>query len=91
MKKIQVLGPGCAKCSQTAEMITAAALKQKVEVEVTKVTDLKVMLSFGILSTPAVVVEGTLVHSGSVPKLEQILDWLKPYPLRRPLVRLRPC
>lgn len=78
MKKIQVLGSGCAKCSQTAERIKAAAQKQRVEVEVEKVTDPKVMMSFGVLSTPAVVVEGVLVHSGSVPRLEQILDWLKP-------------
>lgn len=75
-KQIQVLGSGCSKCVKTAEVIAEIAAKQGVAVEVSKVSDPAVMMNYGVMSTPAVVVDGELVHSGSIPHSEQVVSWL---------------
>ncbi|MFT6915367.1 MAG: small redox-active disulfide protein 2 [Motiliproteus sp.] len=77
MKTIQVLGSGCAKCSKTAEIIARIANELSIEAEVTKETDLQVMMQYGVMSTPAVVVDGQLVHSGSIPRQGDIEQWLR--------------
>lgn len=74
--KIQVLGTGCSKCVKTAAVIEEIAVKQGVEVEVVKETSPEVMMEYGVMSTPAVAVDGELVHSGSIPHSEQIIQWL---------------
>ncbi|MGM0783168.1 MAG: thioredoxin family protein [Pseudomonadota bacterium] len=67
MKKIEVLGTGCKKCATTAEQIEAIARERGIEVEVEKVTDPAAIMGYQVMSTPAVAVDGKLVHSGSVP------------------------
>ena len=76
MKQIKVLGSGCKKCTKTAESIERIALEQGVKVTVTKETDLQVIMSYNVMSTPAVVIDEQLVHSGSMPHTDQILEWL---------------
>ncbi|MDO6514762.1 MULTISPECIES: thioredoxin family protein [unclassified Neptuniibacter] len=76
MKQIKVLGSGCKKCTKTAELINKLALEQGVSVNVTKETDPQVIMAYGVMSTPAVVVDEQLVHSGSIPHTEQIQAWL---------------
>ncbi len=76
MKTIKVLGSGCAKCTKTAELISAIAGELNIPVTVEKETDAKVIMAFGVMSTPAVVVDERLVHSGSIPHREDILTWL---------------
>mgnify|MGYP002700229309 CR=1 FL=1 len=77
MKNITVLGSGCTKCKKTAEIIESIARELSVEVSVTKETSPQVIMSFGVMSTPAVVVDNNLVHSGSIPLREQIINWLE--------------
>jgi len=77
MKKIMVLGSGCTKCKKTAEVIESIAQKLNIQVSVSKETSPEVIMSFGVMSTPAVVVDNNLVHSGSIPYQEQITHWLK--------------
>ncbi|MGM0702191.1 MAG: thioredoxin family protein [Pseudomonadota bacterium] len=67
MKKIEVLGTGCKKCATTAEQIEAIARERGIEIEVEKVTDPAAIMGYQVMSTPAVAVDGKLVHSGSVP------------------------
>lgn len=70
--KVQVLGTGCPKCTLLAERVAEAARANALSIELEKVTDIQQILSFGVLSTPALVVEGTLRFSGKVPELAEL-------------------
>ncbi|MDX2471069.1 MAG: thioredoxin family protein [SAR324 cluster bacterium] len=76
MKLIKVLGSGCAKCNQTVEFIKEIAQQEGAEIELQKVTEPIQIMQYNVLSTPAIVIEEKVVHSGSIPKKEQILTWL---------------
>ncbi len=77
MTIIKVLGSGCAKCNNTAERIEQVAADLGVAAEVHKETGPEALVQYGVMSTPAVVVDERLVHSGSVPEPEQIKEWLQ--------------
>lgn len=74
--EIKVLGPGCAKCKATADMITRVAAEAGKDVQIEKIEDMRQIVSFGVMTTPAVVVGGKVVHKGSVPSHDQVLAWL---------------
>ncbi len=76
MKTISVLGSGCAKCEKTVELIEQTAKALGCEVQVSKETNPETIMAYGVMSTPAVVVDGRLVHSGSMPLRAQIEQWL---------------
>jgi small redox-active disulfide protein 2 len=76
MKEIKVLGPGCKRCVTTAEMVQAEAVKLGVPVEIEKVTDYAAIASYGIASTPGIVINGKVVHAGGLPKPEDVARWL---------------
>jgi len=76
MKTFEVLGTGCSKCSKTAESIERIAQENGQAVEVVKVTDPVRIMEYQVMSTPAVAVDGKLVHAGSIPHRDQILSWL---------------
>tara|TARA_R110002096_G_scaffold152824_6_gene316089 strand:- start:10688 stop:10924 length:237 start_codon:yes stop_codon:yes gene_type:complete len=76
MKQIKVLGSGCKKCVKTAELIEKVASEHEISVSVSKETSPQVIMSYGVMSTPAVVIDEILVHSGSVPELSEIKEWL---------------
>ncbi|MBJ7550236.1 thioredoxin family protein [Marinomonas ostreistagni] len=75
-KQIKVLGSGCTKCQKTAELIERIAAEQGVEVNITKETDAQVFLQYGVMSTPAVIIDEVLKHSGSIPHTDQVKGWL---------------
>lgn len=77
MKKIQVLGPGCPKCKQLAEQAEAAAKALGIEFELAKVTELKDIMAFGVMTTPALVVDGAVKVVGKVPSVEDIKKHLQ--------------
>lgn len=77
MKDIKVYGSGCNRCTSTAKMIEEVAASLGVPVNVEKVTDMAEMARHGILSTPGVVIDGKVVHTGGLPKPEAINGWLK--------------
>lgn len=77
MKQIKVLGSGCTKCVKTAELIEQVANELGVAVSVIKETDPQTILVYGVMSTPAVVIDEKLVHAGSMPQAVQIKEWLK--------------
>lgn len=77
MKEIRVLGSGCAKCVKTAELIQSVATELGIPVNVVKETSPEVMMSYGVMSTPAVVVDNVLTHSGSIPDRKKVEGWLK--------------
>jgi small redox-active disulfide protein 2 len=77
MKHIKVLGSGCRNCEITATVIALAAKEAGVSIELEKVTDIAEIMSYGVMSTPGVVVDGKLVHAGSVPGPDQVRAWVR--------------
>jgi predicted thioredoxin/glutaredoxin len=77
VKKIEVFGSGCTKCVKTAELIQAVANDCRVDVLIVKESSAEAMLKYGVMSTPAVVVDNQLMHSGSVPDRKKIESWLQ--------------
>lgn len=73
---IKVLGPGCRNCT-TLEARTREALDTLgIDAEIEKVTDAAEILGFGVMSTPGLVVDGTVVVSGKVPSVKQLTGLL---------------
>ena len=70
--KIQILGTGCPKCKALAENAEAAAKEAGVEYELEKVTDINDIMKFGVMMTPALVIDGEVKVVGKVPSSEDI-------------------
>ena len=75
--KIQILGTGCPKCKQLAENAEAAAKELGIDFELEKVTSITDIMSFGVMMTPALVIDGEVKISGKVPNQEAIKEFLK--------------
>jgi small redox-active disulfide protein 2 len=69
--KIQILGSGCAKCRQLTAVAEQAAHSLGIEYDLEKVTDIKRYAEFGVMFTPALVVDGALKLSGRVPTIDE--------------------
>ena len=72
MKDIKILGAGCAKCNKLTENTEAAAKELGLEYEVEKITDMMRFAEFGVMITPALVVDGEVKAAGSIPKPEAL-------------------
>lgn len=72
MKKIQVLGTGCPKCNMLAESAKAAAEGVGCEYEIEKVTKINDIMAFGVMVTPALVVDGAVKVVGKMPTVDEI-------------------
>lgn len=75
--KIEVLGTGCQKCSNLYENTKAAATELGLNSEIVKVEDIKEIMKYGVMTTPALVVDGTVKVAGKVPGKEEIKGYLK--------------
>ncbi len=75
--EIKILGPGCPKCGQTEKIVKEVVAEAGVEAQIEKVTDIMKIMTFGVISTPAVVVDGEVKSVGKIPKKEEILAWIK--------------
>ncbi len=75
--KIEVLGMGCANCNKLYQNVLEAVRLSGKEIEVAKVEDIKKIMSYGVLSTPALVIDGLVKTAGKVPKAEDIREWIK--------------
>ncbi|CCF22136.1 putative glutaredoxin family protein/Thio-disulfide isomerase (plasmid) [Pseudorhizobium banfieldiae] len=75
--EIKVLGPGCAKCKATVDILEKVAKAKGANVTISKVEDIREIVSYGVMSTPGVVVDGKVVHYGSVPTGDKVEAWLK--------------
>lgn len=77
MKKVEVFGTGCKKCVTTEEMIKAKADAIGAKIDLHHIHDPVEIASRGIMSTPAVMVDGKLVHKGGLPSDADIEEWIK--------------
>jgi small redox-active disulfide protein 2 len=75
--KIQVLGTGCAKCELLAEQAGRAVSELGLDAEVEKVTDINEILGFGVMMTPALVIDGEVRVVGKVPAIDELKEMLK--------------
>lgn len=73
---VKILGPGCSKCKTLEAKVREVVSKNKIEAEISKVEDINEMMSYGIMMTPALVVDEKVKSYGTIPKEEQILKWL---------------
>ena len=71
MKKLQILGTGCPKCRLLADATETAAQELGIDYELEKVTDLNRIMGFGVMLTPALVVDGVVKVSGKVPTADE--------------------
>jgi small redox-active disulfide protein 2 len=78
MKKIQILGTGCAKCKELAANAKEAAVVLGEDVEIEKVTELTEIMKFGCMTTPGLAIDGSLVSQGKLLKPDQIIKMLRP-------------
>lgn len=76
MMEIKVLGTGCTNCKNTYALIERTAKDLGVAVSLVKVEAVEDIMQYGVASTPAVVVNGVVVHSGGVPSSHSVRQWL---------------
>lgn len=76
MTTIQILGTGCPKCKKLAEYAEAAAKELGIEYQLVKVTDINQIMSFGIMMTPGLAVNGEVKSVGKVPSVADIKKML---------------
>lgn len=72
MVKLQILGTGCAKCNKLAELTEEAAKNAGVEYELEKVSEIREIVKFGVMTTPALVVDGEVKVAGKVPNVNDL-------------------
>ena len=75
MSNVKVLGVGCSNCKATVRLIEEVAQAKGRAVTVEKVEDIKDIMTYGIMSTPGVVIDGAIVHAGGVPSRAKVESW----------------
>lgn len=70
--RLQVLGPGCARCKALMQSVQAAVEQSGLDAQIEKVEDIPSIMKFGVMSTPALVVDGKVVTQGKVPSAEEV-------------------
>jgi len=74
--EIKVLGTGCSRCRATVALIEEVARAKGVAIDLAKVEDVKDIVSYGVRSTPGIVIDGKVVHAGGIPSRDKIEGWL---------------
>ncbi|ATU09326.1 thioredoxin family protein [Methanohalophilus portucalensis] len=75
--KIEILGTGCAKCKKTFEVVEKAVNEAGIEAEITKVEDINSIMDYGVMVTPAVVVDGDVKIAGKIPSVDDVKEWIQ--------------
>jgi len=75
MKNVKVLGTGCANCKNTIKLIDEVAKAKGIEVALEKVEQIQDIMTYGVMSTPGVVIDGKVVHAGGVPARAKVESW----------------
>lgn len=75
--QIKVLGTGCPKCIALEERVKKVAEQNNINIDLEKVTNIKDIMSYGVMMTPGLVVDGVVKSAGKIPSEDQILEWMK--------------
>ena len=79
---IKVLGKGCGSCIWTERIVREVVAESGVDIEVEKITKTREMVPYGVMSTPAVVIDERVVHAGGIPTKTEVQQWLRDADLR---------
>jgi len=74
--KIEILGMGCPKCKKLYENAQIAAKELNIQVEIVKVEDIQKIMDYGLMSTPAITVDGEVKAAGRIPAPDEIKKWI---------------
>ena len=74
--KIEILGTGCPKCKQLETNARKAVEEKKIKAEIIKVTDIAKIIEYGVMSTPAIVIDGEVKCYGRIADVKEIIKWL---------------
>ena len=77
MMKIEILGAGCFKCKKVYENVKKALEETGVDADVEKIEDMNKIINYGVMITPALVIDGKIKASGRIPNHEEIKIWLQ--------------
>jgi small redox-active disulfide protein 2 len=77
MLTVKILGSGCANCKKLEALAREAATAAGMEAEFIKVTDMKDILAYEVMSSPSLVIDEKVVSSGRIPAVAEIQNWLK--------------
>lgn len=75
MKNVKVLGTGCANCRNTIKLIEEVARDKGAPIALEKVEDIQQIMTYGVMATPGVVIDGAVVHAGGVPARSKVETW----------------
>jgi len=75
--KIEILGTGCPKCKKLEENAKKAVSELKIRAEILKITDIGKIIEYGVMSTPALLIDGKTKAEGRIPDVDEIKKWLK--------------
>ena len=75
--KIEILGTGCPKCQKLYDAVKDAVAQAGVQAEIVKVTKINDILTYGVMVTPALVIDGQVKVAGKVPSPDEIAQWLR--------------
>lgn len=76
MLTVKILGSGCANCKKLEAVAREAADKASIEAEFIKVTDMKDILAYEVMSSPSLVINEKVVSSGRIPTVAEVQTWL---------------
>ncbi len=76
MHTIKILGKGCGSCIWTERLVREVVAQLGVEVDIEKVTKTSEMVPYGVMSTPAIVIDEQVVHAGGIPTKQQVQQWV---------------
>lgn len=76
--EVKVLGTGCANCRNTIALIEQVAKAKGAQIALQKVEEIRDIMSYGVMATPGVVIDGEVVHAGGVPPREKVEQWFAP-------------
>jgi small redox-active disulfide protein 2 len=75
--EIKVCGPGCANCTKAENIVKEAVAAAGIDAKIYKITDFAEMAKLGVLSTPAIVINGKIKCVGKVPSKKEVMEWIK--------------
>ncbi|AHF06272.1 thioredoxin family protein [Desulfitobacterium metallireducens] len=75
--KVKILGTGCSKCKKLEEIAREAVADLGIDAEVEKVEDIAKIMSYGVMSTPALVINEKVKLAGKVPNKQQVIELLQ--------------
>jgi small redox-active disulfide protein 2 len=74
--KIEILGTGCAKCQKLEALVNDVVAASGVKAQVVKVKDIRQIMNYGVINTPALAIDGRVKITGKMPTPEQVRDWI---------------